>query len=169
MNKINRICFHLIHIKQVLEFSSIQFSSVQSSRSDVFYSTTPWTAVCQAPLYPGVCSKSCLLSWWCYLTISSSAAPSPFVFSLPQHQGLFQWISSSYQVAQVLEIQLQHQSFQWIFRVDFLWDWLIWSLCSPRNSPESLLQHHNSKASILRCSVFFTVQLSLLYMTTGKP
>ena len=46
--------------------------------------------------------------------------PSPFTFHLSQHQGLFQWVVSSYQVAKVLELQLQHQSFRWIFRVDFL-------------------------------------------------
>ena len=46
--------------------------------------------------------------------------PSPPAFNLSQHQGLFQWVSSSQQVAQVLELQLQHQSFQWTFRVDFL-------------------------------------------------
>ena len=45
-------------------------------------------------------------------------SPSPPAFNLSQHQGLFQWVSSSHQVAKVLE--LQHQSFQWIFRVDFL-------------------------------------------------
>ena len=45
--------------------------------------------------------------------------PSP-AFSLSQHQGLFQWVSSSHQVAKVLELQLQHQSFQWMFRTDFL-------------------------------------------------
>ena len=50
---------------------------------------------------------------------------------------LFKWVSSSYQVAEVLEFQLQHQSFQWIFRVDFLWDWLVWSPWSPRDSQES--------------------------------
>ena len=44
---------------------------------------------------------------------------SPFVFNLSQHQGLFQWVRSSYQVAKVVELKLQHQSFQWIFRVDF--------------------------------------------------
>ena len=43
-----------------------------------------------------------------------------FVFNLSQHQGLFQWISSSPQVAKALEFQLQHQSFQWVLRVDFL-------------------------------------------------
>ena len=46
--------------------------------------------------------------------------PSPPALSLSQHQGLFQWVSCSRQVAKVLELQLQHQSFQWIFRVDFL-------------------------------------------------
>ena len=47
------------------------------------------------------------------------SSPSP-AFSLSQHQDLFQWASSSHQVAKVLELQLQHQSFQWIFRTDFL-------------------------------------------------
>ena len=47
-------------------------------------------------------------------------SPSPPAFSLSQHQGLFQWVSSLHQVAKVLELQRQHQSFQWIFRTDFL-------------------------------------------------
>ena len=46
--------------------------------------------------------------------------PSPLVLNLSQHQGLFQWVSSSQKVAKVLELQLQHQSFQWIFKTDFL-------------------------------------------------
>ena len=46
--------------------------------------------------------------------------PSPPAFNLSQHQGLFQWVSSSHQVAKVLEFQLQHQSFQWIFRTEML-------------------------------------------------
>ena len=45
---------------------------------------------------------------------------SSFAFNLSQHQGLFQWVSSSHQMAKVLELQLQHQSFQWIFRIDLL-------------------------------------------------
>ena len=49
--------------------------------------------------------------------------PSPSTLNLSQHQGLFHWVSSSHQVAKVLE--LQHHSFQWIFGVDFLEDWLI--------------------------------------------
>ena len=48
------------------------------------------------------------------------SSPSPPPFNLSQHQGLFKWVSSSHQVAKVLELQLQHQSFQWIFRTDFL-------------------------------------------------
>ena len=83
---------------------------------------------------PGACSNSCPSSWWCHPTISSSVVP----FScLSHHQGLFQWVSSSHQVARVLEFQLQYQSFQWIFRTDFLYDWLVWTPCSPRDSPES--------------------------------
>ena len=60
---------------------------------------------------------------------------SPFpAFNLSQHQGLSQGVSSLHLVAKVLEFQLQHQSFQWIFRTDFLKDWLVWSPCSPRDS-----------------------------------
>ena len=58
-------------------------------------------------------------------------------FNLFQHQDLFQWVSSSYQVAKVLELQLQHQSFQRKFRTDFLSDWLVGSPCSLRDSQES--------------------------------
>ena len=64
-------------------------------------------------------------------------SPSPPAFSLSQHQGLFKWVSSSHQVAKVLELQLQHQSFQRIFRTDFLEDGLVGSAYSPRDSQES--------------------------------
>ena len=50
----------------------------------------------------------------------SLLSPSPLAFNLSQHQGLFQWVSSLHPVAKVLEFQLQHQSFQWIFRTDLL-------------------------------------------------
>ena len=63
--------------------------------------------------------------------------PSPPALNLSQHQGLFQWLSSSHRVAKVLELQLQHPSFQWIFRVDFLKHWLVWSLCCPSELQES--------------------------------
>ena len=64
---------------------------------------------------------------------------SPPAFNLSQHQGLFQWISSFHQVAKVLELKLQYKSFQWIFRTNFLQDWLVWSPCCPRDSQESSL------------------------------
>ena len=60
--------------------------------------------------------------------------PFHFVFSLSQHQSLFQWVTSSNQVAKLLE--LRQQSFQWIFRVDFLQDRLVWFPCSPKDSQE---------------------------------
>ena len=65
------------------------------------------------------------------------SSPSPPAINLSQHQGLFKWVSSSHQVAKVLEFQLQHQSFQWIFRTDFLYDGLAGSPCSPRDSQGS--------------------------------
>ena len=94
--------------------------------------------------------------------------PSPPAFNLSQHQGLFKWVSSSHQVTKVLEFQFQHQSFQWTFRTDFLYDGLVGSPWSPSVSLKSLLQHQSSKASILWRSAFFIVQLSHPYMTTGK-
>ena len=65
------------------------------------------------------------------------SSPSPPAFNLSQHQGLFKWVRSSHQVAKVLELQLRHQTFQLIFRTDFLYDGLVGSSCSPRDSQES--------------------------------
>ena len=53
------------------------------------------------------------------------SSPSPSAFNLSQHQGLFQWVGSSHQVAKVLELQLHHQSFHWPPRTDLLSEWLI--------------------------------------------
>ena len=83
------------------------------------------------------CSNWCPSSRWWRPTFSSSVIPSPPAFNLSQHQGLFQWVSSSHQVAKVLELQLQHQSLKWIFRTDFLQDGLVGSPCSPRDSQGS--------------------------------
>ena len=65
------------------------------------------------------------------------SSPSPPALNLSQHQGLFQWVSFLHQVAKVLELQLQHQSFQWICRVNFFLYWRVWSPWSPRDSQES--------------------------------
>ena len=78
------------------------------------------------------------------------SSPSPPAFSLSQHQGLFQWVSSSHQVAKVLEFQLQHQSFQWIFRTDFFEDWLV-DLLAVQGTLKSLLQHHSLKFTDPHC------------------
>ena len=89
-------------------------------------------------------------------------APNP-----SQDQSLFQWVNSSHEVAKVLEFQLQHHSFQRNPRVDLIQNGLVGSPCI-QGTFKSLLQHCSSKASILRCSAFFTVQPSHPYMTTGK-
>ena len=99
---------------------------------------TPWTAASQVPLSFIIFRtlRKCISTeCWYYLTISSSVTPSPFAFNLSQHQGLFQWVGCSHQGAKGLE--RQQQSFQWIFRVNFFWVWLVWSPCSPRVSQES--------------------------------
>ena len=122
--------------------------------------------LCPSPA-PGVYSDSC---HWVGDAIQPShplGSPSPPAFSLSQHQGLFKWISSLHQVAKILEFQLQHQSFQWIFGlISFRMDWL--DLLAVPGTLKSLLQNHNSKASILQHSAFFIVQISYPYMTTGK-
>ena len=82
---------------------------------------------------------------------------SPLALDLSQHQGLFQWVSSSHQVAKVLKLQLQHQSFQWIFRTDFLSDGLVGSPCSPRDSQKSSTPQFKSINSLV---------LSFLYGST---
>ena len=83
---------------------------------------------CPSPS-PGICSNSCPLSRWCHPTISSSVVPFS---SCPQSfpaSGSFPWVSSSHQVAKVLELQPQHQSFQWVFRVISFRIDCLWTLC----------------------------------------
>ena len=94
------------------------------------------------------------------------SSPSPPAPNPSQHQSLFQWVNSSHEVAKVLELQLQHHSLQNIPELIFRMDWL--DLLAVQGTLKSLLQHHSSKASVLRRSAFFTVQLSHPYMTTGK-
>ena len=112
----------LVHSEEKLEFSN--FSSVQFSLSVMSYSLKPHglqhTRLPCPSATPRACSNSCPSSWLCHPNISFSVFPfSSCIQSFPA-SGSFQWISSSYQVAKVLEFQLQHQSFQWIFRTDFL-------------------------------------------------
>ena len=109
----------LYSLGTLVQFSSVQFSRSVMSNSLQHHRLQNARLPCPSPT-PRACWNSCLLSQWCYPTISSSVTPSPPAFNLSQHQGLLQWVSSSHQVAKVLELQLQHQSFQCIFRTYFL-------------------------------------------------
>ena len=108
---------------------------IVQSFSHVWLSETPWTAACQTSL--SITNSWSLLQTRVHPVSYAIQASSPLAFNLSHHQGLFQWVSSSHQVAKVLELQLQHQSFQWIVRTDFLYDWLVWSFCIPRDCQES--------------------------------
>ena len=96
-------------------------------------------------LSPRICSNSCPLSWWCYLTISTSTTPFSFCPQSFPASGIFQWVGSWHQVAKVLQLQFQHQSFQWIFRISFRTDWF--DLLAVQGALKSLLQNH--KLSLL--------------------
>ena len=111
---------------------SVQFSSIQSL-SHVWLFEAPWTE-----------------SQWSHPTISFSDVHFPTVFNLSQHQGLFQQVSSSHQMVKVLELQLPHLSSQWI--------WLVWALCSPRDSQES--------SPTLQFKSISSLALSFLYIPT---
>ena len=88
-------------------------------------------------LYPRVCSNLCPLSQWCHKTISSYVALSPSSLNLSYHQGLFQWLSSLYQVAKVMELD-------WFYLL--VVQGTLKSLISPEknSSKASILQHSAS-------------------------
>ena len=95
------------------------------------------------------------------------SSPFPPAFNLSQHQGLFKWVSSSHQVAKVLEFQLSiSPSNEYSGLISLRIHWL--DLPVVQRTLKSLLQHHSSKTSILRCPAFLIAQLSHPYMTTGK-
>ena len=88
----------------------------------VWLFATPWTVKCQASLSLTI-SQSLLILMSIELVMPSnhlSICPLLLLLSIFPSISLFQWVGSSHQVAKVLELQLQHQFFQWIFRVDFL-------------------------------------------------
>ena len=100
----------------------------------------------------------------------------PFSFCLQSFpvSRIFQWVISLHQMTKRLELQIEHQYFQWVFRVDFPSDWLVWCPCCQRNFKKFLrtfqnfLQHHSLKASILWHSSLWAVQLSQPYEKTEK-
>ena len=121
---------------------------------------------CPSPT-PRVYSNSCPPCLWSHPTISSVIIPFSSCLQSSQHQGLFKWVTVSQQVARVLEFHLQHQSSnEYSGLISFRMEWL--DLLAVQGTLKSLLQWHSSKASILQWSVFFIVQLSHPYTTTGK-
>ena len=142
----------LFHFRFVFE-NNICISSVQSL-SRVWPFATPWTAANQASLSITnsrsppklMCIKSVMPSSHLIVCRPLLLLPS----NLSQHQGLFQWVSSSHQVAKVLEFQLQHQSFQCPGLISFRMDWL--DLLAAQGTLKSLLQHHSSKTEYIDSS-----------------
>ena len=123
--------------KKFVFLGSIQFSSILLLSCDQLFANL-WTTAYQASL--SIIKLAQTHVHWVSDVIQPShplLSPSSPSFSLSQNQGIFQWVSSSYQVAKVLEFLLHHQSFQWVFRTDFFYDWLVWSSCSPNCSQES--------------------------------
>jgi len=114
-------------------------------------------------LSPRVCSNSCPLIGDAIQSSHPLSPSSPPALNLSQHQGLLQWISSLHQVAKELELLLQHQSFQWIFRTDFPQDGLVWSPRCPRESQESSPTPQFKSINSLALSLLYD-----LYTTTGK-
>ena len=118
-------------LKSLQDYPRIQFERIHFLHIDCCSVTQSCPTLhdpmdCSMPDFPVLCH---LLEFvqtrvhWVSDAIQPShplSSPSPPAFNLFQHQGLFQWISSSHQVAKVLELELQHKAFQWIFRIDFL-------------------------------------------------
>ena len=93
--------------------------------------------------------------------------PSPPALSLSQHQGLFQWVSSSHHVAKYWSFSFSiSPSNEYSGMIPFWMDWF--DLLTVQGTLKSLLQHHSLRASILQCLVFFMAQLSHLHMTPQK-
>ena len=133
----NSLCKHNtrpLNVTFQCKFTFYQF--VVQSLSHVWFFAAPWTAAYQ-PSLSSTISQS-LLKFMSIKSIQSSyslSPPSPPALNLSHHQGLFQWVDSLYLVARVMELQCQ--SFKWIFRVDFFLDRLVWSPFTPRDSQES--------------------------------
>ena len=155
---------HSANVELVLTLPTPCFVVVVQLLSHIQFCATPWTAAVQASLSLTISRSSLkfieleMLSnhriLCCPLLLLPSIFPSIRVF--------FQWVGSSHQVAKILELQLQHHSFQRNPRADLLQNGLVGSPCSPRDSREF------SPTPQFESSAFFMVQLSHPYMTTGK-
>ena len=127
-----------------------QFSSVQSLRRVQLFAT-PWTAARQASLFITLPEFTQTHVHWVGDAIQPShplLSPSPPAFNLAQHQGLFQWISSSHQVAKYWSFSFSISlSNEYSGLISFRMNWL--DLLAVQGTLRNLLQHHSSKASIL--------------------
>ena len=145
--------------------SSVQFSRSVMSDSLLPHESQHARPPCPSPT-PGVYSNSHPSSRWCHPAISSSVIPFscpqsvPASGSFPMGQ-LFSWGGQSIGFSFSISPSNEYPGL-----ISFRMDWL--DLLAVQGTLKSLLQHHSSKASILRGSAFFTVQLSHPYMTTGK-
>ena len=126
--------------------SSVQYSVVSDSLWSHGMKYARLLSVCMKYARLSITNSQILLK---FMSIELVMPSNHLILYCPQHQGLFKWVSSSHQVAKVLEFQPQHQSFQWIFMADFFWmDWL--DLLAVQGTLKSLIQHDGSKASILQ-------------------
>ena len=131
---------------------------------------TPWTAACQASLSFSISLSLLRLMFVASVTPSNHLILSYTPFSCPQSSpalGSFQWVGSWHQVAKVWSFNFSISlSNEYSGSISFRMNWF--DLPVVQGALKSLLQHHNLKASVLSCSAFLMVQLSHLYLTTGK-
>ena len=129
-------CVNMIYLS--IYFSSVQFSSVTQSCPTL---CNPMNhSMPRLPVHHQLLEFTQTHIHWVGDAIQPSyplSSPSPPAPNPSQHQGLFQWVNSSHEVAKVLDFQLQVQSFQWTLRTDLLQDGRVGSPCSPRDSQES--------------------------------
>ena len=154
----------LVSFPSVFQFSQFSRSVTSSTLQPPGLEHT--RPPCPSPT-PRVYSNSCLLSWWCHPTISSSVVPFSCLQSFPA-SGSFQmsqfFASGSQSIGGFsFNISPSNEHPGLIF---FRMDWL--DLLAVQGTLKSLLQHYSSKASILQCSALFVVQLSHAHVTTGK-
>ena len=113
INYINSLktCIHICEFSSVQSFSHVRLCNPMDCSTPGLYVHYQLTVLTQTHVHrlDDAIQPS--------LPLSTSSPPA---FNLSQHQSLFLWVSSSHQVAKLLEFQPQHQSFQWIFRTDFL-------------------------------------------------
>ena len=151
---------------KIARYSSVQFSSVVQSCPTLWPQGLQYTRLsCPSPT-PRPYSNSCPLSQWCHPTISTSVLPFSCLHSFLAWGSFSRnqfWASGGQSIGHSASASVLPMSIQDSFPLG-------WTCCISLQSKGllSLLQHHSSKASILWCSAFFTVQLSHPYMTSGK-